>query len=58
MNEKQLLQKILSAINRRRFAIYLILAFLVGCLVTGLFLTGHRSARAGKLDEGPAVLRW
>jgi hypothetical protein len=41
LNEKQLLpeaslqvQKILNALNRKRFVFYLILAFFAGCLVT------------------------
>jgi len=52
LNEKQLLQKILSTLNRRRFIICLFLAFLAGCLCTGLlFFTGQRSGAIGKLDS-------
>ena len=51
MNEKQLLQKILSTLNRRRFIICLILAFLAGCICTGLLLTGQRSGAIGKLNS-------
>jgi hypothetical protein len=66
LNEKQLLleaslqiQKILAAINRKScfrsnfmsFMLYIILAFLAGCLVTGLFFFGHRFASSGRLDK-------
>ena len=54
-NENQKLQKtlhqIITAINRRRVVFYLILAFLAGCLCTGLLIFGQRSAIAGRLDQ-------
>jgi len=49
LNEKQLLQKILSALNRRRFILCLILAFFCGCLCAGLFFNRHRFANTGDL---------
>jgi hypothetical protein len=38
MNESQTLKKILTTLNRRRYLIYLLLAFLAGCLFTGFLL--------------------
>ena len=46
-----MLQKILTSLRNRRFAIYLLLAFLAGCLCTGLLLRGQRSGAIGKLDQ-------
>ena len=51
MNENQPLQKILAAIIRRRFIIFLLLAFLAGCLAAGLFLNRQRSDSVGELDQ-------
>jgi len=49
--EKQLLQKILNALNRRRFIVCLILAFLCGCLCAGLFFNRQRLTGSGELDN-------
>jgi len=44
-------QKTAAAYNRRRFVIFLLLAFLAGCLVTGLFFNRYRFTGIGKLDQ-------
>ena len=51
MNGNKVLQKILAQLNRRRFIIYLLLAFLAGCLCAGLFFNRHRFASIGELDS-------
>jgi len=51
LNEKQLLQKILAALQHRRFIFFLLLAFIAGCLCAGLFFNRHRLTDPGKLDQ-------
>jgi len=46
----ELLQKVISTLARRHFIAYIILAFIAGCLCTGLFFTGQRSGSIGKFD--------
>jgi glucose-6-phosphate-specific signal transduction histidine kinase len=46
-----MLQKIFNTLNRRRFLLYLLLAFLAGCLCTGLFINRHRLTSIGRLDQ-------
>jgi len=40
-----------ETIHRRRYLLYLLLAFLAGCLCTGLFFNRQRFANIGKLDK-------
>ena len=47
----QVLRKILAALNRRHFVVFLLLAFLAGCLVTGLFFNRNRFTSIGELDQ-------
>jgi hypothetical protein len=59
LNEKKKRQEILDAIQstiqhvfyRRRYLLFLILAFLAGCLFTGLFFNRYRFTGAGELDK-------
>jgi len=59
LNEKQIIQGIFSKINQtmqqrrpvRYFLPFILLTFFAGCLCTGLFIFGQRSAAAGKLDQ-------
>ena len=51
MNEKQILQKILSSLNNRRFILFIFLAFLTGCLFTGFILNRYRFTSSGELDK-------
>ena len=51
MNEQTPLQRILTSLNNRRPVLLPALAFLAGCLVTGLFLHGQRSLIAGRLNQ-------
>jgi len=44
-------QKILTMLRRRRYLLYLLLAFLAGCLCAGLFFNRQRFANIGKLDK-------
>ena len=53
MNEPQQPQKIPNPhpLHRRRYLLFLLLSFLAGCLVIGLFLNKQRFTNIGKLDK-------
>ena len=51
MNESQHLQKILNSLPCRRYVLYLLFAFLAGCLCAGLFFNRQRFANIGKFDK-------
>jgi hypothetical protein len=38
-------------IHKYRFRVYIVIAFIAGCLVAGVFLSGLRSSATGKLDK-------
>lgn len=50
-NLRKTIASIRSAIYRRRFVLFIILAFLAGGICTGLFISGQRSAASGRLDQ-------
>ena len=51
MNETKIIQKILAIINRRRYVLFLVLAFAAGCLCAGIFFIGQRSYTTRELDQ-------
>jgi len=51
LNETKIIQKILAVINRRRYVLFLVLAFTAGCLCAGIFFIGQRSYTVGELDQ-------
>jgi hypothetical protein len=55
LNEKKKRQEIFDIMQgilyRRRYLLFLILAFLAGCLFTGLFFNRFRFTGAGELDK-------
>ncbi|WP_461248472.1 hypothetical protein [Treponema sp. R6D11] len=51
MNDHQTLKKILASFHRRRYVLFLILAFLSGCLLTGFLLYRPRPSAVGILDK-------
>jgi hypothetical protein len=55
LNEKKKLQGIFDSMQKmlycRRFLLFLILAFLAGCLFTGFFFDRFRFTGAGELDK-------
>jgi hypothetical protein len=55
LNEKQIPQKIPASIHRHRFVLCILLAFLIGCVLTGIFITLHRPRTIGELDSRYAV---
>jgi hypothetical protein len=51
LNDQQTLKKILTSFHRRRYLIYLLLAFLAGCLLTGFLLYRPKPGAVGILDK-------
>jgi len=53
LNETKIIQKILAVINRKRYVLFLVLAFAAGCLCAGIFFygAGQRSYTVGELDQ-------
>jgi hypothetical protein len=55
LNEAQKLRKmrkaVLRAMHRRRYVLFVILAFIAGCLLTGFFFSRRRFAGIGELDQ-------
>jgi hypothetical protein len=45
------LESLYHTIRRRRYLLFLILAFLAGCLFTGLFFNRYRFTGIGELDQ-------
>jgi hypothetical protein len=54
LNEIQSLQKLFEAVYRtirRRYVLFIFLAFIVGCLLTGFFFNRYRFTGIGELDQ-------
>jgi len=48
---QQKLNFLFNALHRRRYVLFLLLAFLAGCLCAGLFLNRQRFGAIGKLNK-------